>query len=421
MTLRASLMAMFFCAFVLPCHADFTLTSGVNMDVEYNDNIYLDSEDEEDDIIATFAPNLSMDWETPRLDVSLFASLSMQKYMNNTDEDRIGPGESNQASTLSALARLYREVFFLSVSDSYARVPVNEGGRGGENNRTVNLTDSNTLTINPYMQFELMKNAQLNLGYTFTNVWYEDEDADGYNSHLYSARLTSELSQRTTMTLSGSHNEYRPKNAEKVYVENEGGTYEYDQESVSLALSFQATERLLLSGRYGHTWLDYDVKGEGDTDVWLVSFNYEITSKYRVGMVYSKSVDVSVSDGTTESNNYSADLDYDDRFNLNFRLFASDSDFVEIDQEEDTYGGQISGELPFNEKIGITGLFRYTNFDRTGFEKEQYDRYSTRFSLYHDMRHGRISAGYTYNRNESDLDDGDYDNNIVFVSASLTF
>ena len=341
--------------------------------------------------------------------------------MDNTDEDRIGAGEANQAARLNALVRLYRELFFLRVSDTYSRVPIDEGGRGGENNRTVNLTDSNTLSINPYLQFQVMKDTQMQVGYTYTNVWYEEEEGNDAISHLYSTSLTKELSPRVSMTLSGSHKQYRPKDADKIIIVGSGGNYDFDQETVSLSLKYQATERLNLNGKYGHTWLDYDVKGKGDTDEWLAGANYEITSNYSVGMQYSKSVNVSVNDGTTENYNYSANLEYDDRFTINFRLFATTSYYAEVDREEDSYGGELSGERPFNEKTGINGLFRYTNYESTGEFDEQSDRYSTKLSLYYETRLGRLSTGYIYNRNESDLDDGDYDNNIVFVSASLTF
>ncbi|MDT8445225.1 MAG: hypothetical protein RQ722_13095, partial [Desulfuromonadales bacterium] len=110
----------------------------------------------------------------------------------------------------------------------------------------------------------------------------------------------------------------------------------------------------------------------------------------------------------------------------------------------DSYGGELSGDLPFNDKVGVTGLLRYTNYDdsgietlptmividnsfvviipgQSGFEAEQYDRYSANFSLYYTTRLGRVSAGYIYNRNDSDLDDENYTNNIVYVSAALRF
>jgi len=432
MALRVLFLTLIMCVFASFCYAEFEMTPGVNLSLEYDDNIYLDSDNEESDVIATVAPNISMTWETSRLDLSLFASVSFEKYMDNTDEDRVGAGESAQASRLDALARLYREVFFLRVSDSYQRVPIDEGGRGGENNRTVNLTDSNTLQINPYLQFEVMKDAQLQLGYTYTNLWYGnsnndgnndfgDDDVDDSESHLFSATLTKELSARTSTSLSGSYEEYRPKNPDDERVFGDAGTYEYDETNVSLGLSYQATERLQLQGSYGHGWLNYDVISNSDTSVWSVSADYEITSDYTVGTAYENSYVVSVDDGPSETDRFSAYLEYDERFIVNFTLFVNNSDYVEINREDDSYGGSISGELPFNDKTGITGLFRYENFDRDGFDAEEFDRYSTRFSLYYETRLGRVSTGYIYTNNDSDRSDEDYTNNIVFINASLKF
>ena len=232
-------------------YAEFTLTPGVNLRLEYNDNIYLDSDNEQDDVITTVSPNLSLTWETARLDVSLFASVSMEKYLDHTDEDRIG-ADSTQTSSLNALARLYRELFFLRVSDTYSRVPIDEGGRGGENNSTVNLTDSNNFQVNPYLQFQPMKDTQLQLGYTYENQWYGNQSSnngsgsggDDAESHLFSGRLTRELSARLSMSLNGSYKQYRPKDPDKVIVPGDGGAYDYDQKSASVGLTYQATERL---------------------------------------------------------------------------------------------------------------------------------------------------------------------------------
>jgi hypothetical protein len=52
---------------------------------------------------------------------------------------------------------------------------------------------------------------------------------------------------------------------------------------------------------------------------------------------------------------------------------------------------------------------------------EKYDRYGANLSLYYDISMGQLSAGYTYTLNESDLDDEDYTNNIVYLQASLSF
>jgi hypothetical protein len=426
MNLRKALLILLFSSLALPCNADFTLIPGVNLYMEYNDNINLDSDNEEDDVIARVSPNVTLDWQTPRLDVSLYAIITQEKYLDNTDNDRLG-AEANQASTLSALARLYRDVFFLRVTNTYSRVPIDEGGRGGEGNTNINLTDSNILRINPYLQFPLIKNTQMTLGYIYTYQWYEEEEGDDYISHTYSARLSWAFAPRMSASLNGTHEKYRPRDPDEFECtwfgcpEDQGGTYDYDKDTISLGLSYQATDRLSLSGSYGHTWLDYDVKGKGDTDIYSATADYEITSNYSIGAEYNKSVGVSVDEGATKDTRYSAYLQYNDRFMLNFTIFVRNNEYVEINREDDSYGGSLSGELPFNEKTGITGLFRYTNFERSGIEDEEYDRYGTRFSLYYDTRLGRVSTGHIYNRTEYVRGGEDYDNNIIFISASLRF
>ncbi|MGK2907448.1 MAG: TIGR03016 family PEP-CTERM system-associated outer membrane protein [Desulfuromonadales bacterium] len=443
MTWRLLFLTLSVCFCTSLVHAEFTLTPGVDMRVEYDDNIYLDSDNEEDDVITTVSPNLTLTWETARLDVSLFASIGMEKYLDHTDEDRIG-ADSTQSSSLDALARVYRELLFLRVSDSYTRVPIDEGGRGGEGNRTTNLTDSNTFEVNPYLQFELMKNTRMQLGYTYQNLWYEEEEGDDAVNHFHYANVTRELSARTTLSLSGAYDQYRPKNPDEVLRFGEGGSYDYDQKSASVGLSYQATDRLRLNGQYGHTWLEYKVRNDSDSDTWSAAADYEISSNYTTGVQYSKSYIVSVEDGPSETDYLLAYLAYDERFSLRFSLFTSSSDYVEIKQSTDSYGGELSGDLPFNDKVGVTGLLRYTNYDDSGIETsptvidtdnsfviiipgqsgldaEEYDRYSMKFALYYETRLGRVSTGYIFNKNVSDLDSEDYINNIVYVDASLKF
>lgn len=426
MTWRSLILALVICSWSSMVYAEFTLTPGVNLRLEYDDNIYLESDNEQDDVITTVSPNLSMKWDSAYLDVSMYASVSMEKYLDHTEEDRIG-ADSTQTSSLNALARLYRELLFLRVSDTYSRVPIDEGGRGGEDNRTVNLTDSNNFQVNPYLQFQLMKDTQLQMGYTYTNQWYgnqsnyDDGGGDDYESHLYSARLTKELSARLSMNLSGSFEQYRPKDPDKVVIPGDGGAYEYDRKNVGVGLTYQATERLTLNGQYGHSWLDYDVRSDSDSDTWSASADYQITSAYSAGVSYTKDYTVSVEDGPSDSDRFTVYLQYDDRFMLRGSFFIAKSDYVEIDRSDDFYGAELSGELPFNDKTGVTGLLRYTNYDQSGLYEEQYDRYSTKLAVYYATRLGRISTGYIFNKNDSDLDSEDYTNNIVFVDAALKF
>ena len=319
--------------------AEFRLTPGVELRQEYDDNIYLEADDEEDDFITTVTPSLLMAWESPRIDLSLSARINFQKYYDHTDEDRIGPGEADQGSTFNALVKVYPEVLFLRVTDSYQRVPIDEGDRGGEGNNVVNLTDSNRLAINPYLQFEPMSDLQVKLGYTYENLWYgqessdnpeEDDDnqGDDSESHIYNLTLTKALSSTVTLTLDGEHLEYRPKNPEDTYVGGEDGTYEYDRDSVRGGLSYQASKRLTLKGGYGHAWVDYEFGYDEDSAVWDVSADYEFSDTMKAGVAFSSDYTVTVEDGPSERTMYSAYVAYDKRIKLRASAFINTDEYV---------------------------------------------------------------------------------------------
>ena len=123
----------------------------------------------------------------------------------------------------------------------------------------------------------------------------------------------------------------------------------------------------------------------------------------------------------SETDNANAYIEYVDRFSLSFSIFSTTRKFTEIDREDDSYGALLSGELPFDDKNGLTGFFRYTNFDRKGIDPEKYDRYGLQIAYYYETRLGRVSSGYIHNRNDSNVSSGDYTNNIIYISASLKF
>jgi hypothetical protein len=421
MTLRVFSLALVICCYATLAYSEFTLTPGVDLSVYYDDNIFLDENNEKDDYITTVTPNFSLIWNTAPLDVTLDASVAMQKYLDHTSEDRIGAGEADQATNLNALARIYPNLLFLRVSDTYARVPIDQGGSGGVGNTNVNMTDSNILQINPYLEFSPLQATQLLLGYTYENIWYSSNKGNNSYSHIFSGKLTRNLTSKFSASLLGSFRQFRPDNPDKVFVASQSGTYDYDSTSAGIGLTYQVTDRLTFNGEYGHTWINYDVISNGDSPTWLANLVYTVATALTVDVGYSKDYVDTVDSGPTENDRVYAIMQFDNRFKVACSLYVSKDKYVEIDQKDDSYGGELSGQLPFNQKIGIAGLVRYDNFDRTGLSAEEYDRYGTRLALYYDTRLGRLSTGHVYNRNKSNQAGSDYTNNIVFVSASLTF
>ena len=191
--------------------AEFTLTKGITLHQEYNDNVDLDSEDEEDDFITTITPSLGLTWKVSDVDLSLNLSLDIKEYWKNTEDDSVNANAA-EASTLNSTFDLYRGVVFLRIADTFSRVTIDEGEEGGQGSNVTNQTDSNLLIINPYLQFTPLSDLQIKLGYSYENQWYEDEDGDDAESHIYDLVMTKSITERVVASLSGSHRLYRPKN-----------------------------------------------------------------------------------------------------------------------------------------------------------------------------------------------------------------
>ncbi len=63
------------------------------------------------------------------------------------------------------------------------------------------------------------------------------------------------------------------------------------------------------------------LRSDSDSDTWLASADYEITSVYTAGATYTKDYTVSVEDGPSDSERFTAYLQYDDRFKLRGEIF----------------------------------------------------------------------------------------------------
>lgn len=430
--------------------AEFTLTKGISLRQEYNDNVDLEAEDEQDDFITTISPRLSLSWQTKYIDLNLNANVNFKYYFDSGDTET----DAGDASTLTSVFDLYRGMFFLRISDTFSRVTIDEGRRSSEDNSRVNQTNTNRLTINPYLQFVPLSDLQVRLGYSYENLWYEEEEGDDAESHNYSLVLTKPLSARMSLSLSGSRLLYRPKNpseSRSVFGEDEG-TYEYDRDTVRFGLDYQVSDNLQISGGYGHSWLVYDVREDTDSDVWDVSADYQLSSTLKAGIAYRFDYSVSVENGPGERDNLSVYIAYDDRMQVKLSMFVASEDYVEINRQTDSYGGALVGTVPLTDRYGLDWGLHYTNYDEVSSERrfvsitvplppnsifpgdsitvlvprlidtsEKYDRYGARLALYYDISMGRLSAGYTYTLNDSDLDANDYTNNIFYLQASLTF
>ncbi len=428
--------------------AEFRVTPSLLVGEEYNDNIYLDSEDEESDFITTINPSLNFYWSTRLVDLNLDWGLRFRYYLKNSEENEDGLDQTQRAR-LNARFNLMRDVLFLEITDTYERVTIDESDEGAIGNDLVNLTDSNTLRVNPYLQLQPWRTVTTRLDYIYENVWYDDPEGTDSDTHTARLTISKELSARITVRLTGSHTLYRPDNREDDFNEFDDDTQEYDRNDATVGMTYRVTDRLTLDGHYGKAWIDYRQDDElafvpgggrdprnpdgtwerqGDTgdqelDLWGVNARYQLTEEVSFGGGYNVTTSHTVSEGMVETEGIDAFLQYSRRNRIALSAHATTSDYLTQPRKDDSWGMALDGDIPWTNRMGFDYQLAYTDFDNEDFFEgdEKYQRYGARLGIYRDMKLGRFRLGYTYNENVSDDGDNDYTNNIVYAEMRFTF
>ncbi len=383
---------------------------------EYDDNIYLENSDKEDDLITLINPALILDWQTRFVDLTLDFGLEYEKYLDHSDEDDLRP---SQTTRLDSLWSLYRDNLFLAVSDVYERVAIDEGDKGGVGNNLVNLTDSNRLTVNPYWVLQPLRTFQVRADYQYENLWYEESEGNDADTHRVSLQLTQELTPRISATLYGGQTFYRPKDT-RIIGDGANENEKYDRRDLRLNLAWQVSEQLALQGHVGKAWLDYEERSNTSSDLWGAQADYQISRAWTLGSKYKTDVEDSVQNGAHERDRLDIYLRYVKRATVALALYKTRDDYLEIERRDDAQGMNLSGELPFTNKLGLNWLLQYADYEKSE-NDEQYDRYGVRLAVYRELRLGRVSLGYTLNHNDSNISVNDYNNNIVFAELALIF
>ena len=390
--------------------AEFRATPAFSLRQEYNDNIFLER-DKEGDFVTIARPSVTALWNTQIADLSLDLGVGYEKYWDNSDEDELRP-----TARLDSTFKLYRENLFLRVTDTYERVTIDEGGRGAVDNNLINMTDSNRLEVNPYLLLQPLRTLRARFDYLYENVWYREDEGDDAETHRYSATLTQQLTPRISADLTGSFSQFRPKDASRSLLDDTGEE-EYDRTNAGVGLSWQVNDQLSLRGDVGRAWLDYDYSDDYDSTLFGGQADYQISTTFSAGAAYQEDISASVEDGARERKKTSAYLAYAGRSTVRLTVFGTRDDYLEINRRDVGMGATLDGDVPITNKKGIAWLLSYTDYEEGNYE--EYQRYGGRLEFYHQLRLGRLSLGYTYNRNDSDIPSEDYDNNIIFAQVSL--
>jgi len=422
------------CAWASHASAEFKLAPSLSIREEYNDNIELTRDNRKDDFITTIGPSLGISWKTSMLELSADYGVNFRFYLKNSDRNETDYSGAQRAKADTTIT-LLPERLFLKVSDVFERVPIDERDQVALDNYFVNMTNTNRLTVNPYLQYPLTSTIFLNAGYTYTNIWYDDPAGDDSESHSVTGGLTKQFGERLSIFGNYSHKWEMPKNTPK-----------YESRTATIGAFSQVTPKLRVSGSVGGTESDYgDIQGfkikrivrlpdgtflvlfepvrmdrKTSSVIWNVQATYALSERISLALGWSQSVQDSVYQGSTRNRTYNGSLSYDAKIPLTLSANYTEATYLLIDRKDKTLGGTISTSIPLFPSIilRLSGTYNHHTFQPDG---EKVDRYGVSAGFDYELSFTTIGVGYTYNNSNSSINENDYYNNIAFVQARFTF
>ncbi|NOZ26224.1 MAG: TIGR03016 family PEP-CTERM system-associated outer membrane protein [Nitrospirae bacterium] len=392
----------FFAALPALSEAEVSFTPSISLREEYNDNIFLTSYDEEGDFLTTVNPAIALTYSSGKEDLTLDYGVYFDFYADNSDRNDV-----RQLGRLVSTTSLYKDVFFLKVTDVYARVPIDERRPVALDNLLVNTTDSNRFAVNPYVEYPLSGTLMVRAGYTYENLWYEEEDGDRSESNSAELSVIKEMSSVMTSYLTFNYLSRRPEITEA-----------YDRQDAGLSIEYRIGPRITLNAGAGRTSFKYKMGTELDSTVWNTRADYSLTE----GLVFSAGYSVgffdSVNVGAYKRKASTGSISYSGRNTLKLSVFNNVDRYLTFDREDKARGVIIDSSIPVTSRITGVLTGRYTKYDFLP-EEENVERYSVGLSFHYELRSLAAILGYSHNLSDSVVDARDYRSNIAWLQVRL--
>jgi uncharacterized protein (PEP-CTERM system associated) len=175
--------------------SEFKLTPSLTVSEEYNDNIFLYPKKQVTDYITHIIPGIQVLYLAPFWDWDIKYSYEHRYYYKGSIT-----GDNPRDLDLTGNVRLIKEFLFFDVKDRYNRTSLSPVRDYTQVSPTVNQTDQNILTLNPYVVLHPTAHTELKPGYQYRTVWYQDPIA--IDKIVYTAYLDikHDLSERLSLT-----------------------------------------------------------------------------------------------------------------------------------------------------------------------------------------------------------------------------
>jgi hypothetical protein len=315
----------------------------------YDSNVFLNSY-KQDDFITRVSPAIAFQYSNQLLDWNLGTSLDYRYYAKNTRTE-----DFNYSLNTGGRIKVYRDYAFIIVSDTFTQTSQSNSVNYSSLSPTVNVTNLNTLRVNPRLELPITSKIKFNPQVAYTNYWYPSQNQQNRQNYAASADFSYELSRKLSPYLGYSFNRM------------DGQLQKYDQHYPYFGIRFLVDE-LTLQGSVGYSMLTVDNGGSTSHMVWNANLAYRLaTTTYTLATASDVDQSAFLNNTTVYQLRKAPQIvtSYSGSFQKEFRksiltlslYFRENTDSITSDLITRTFG--TSGSLNHTLSARLSGVFSY--------------------------------------------------------------
>lgn len=254
-----SLLSIFFTIIVPEADAaEYRIEPSITVSEEYNDNVFLTTQNRESDYITRVHPAVHFSSKAPLWDWDVAYAYDYW-YLARTSPHH----NDTHTVGLTSLTRIVNDFFFLALRDDYSRVSLDVTRNFAAQSFFVNQTDQNIGSVNPYFVLQPGARTSVKLGYLYQNIWYKDPNAIEKADHTGYAEMVHEITSRLSTTVG-----FR-------YTQDKNAIQNYRKSDASAGMTYEYIEGSSLYGTIGNSWMDFENAGQETQPFWDAGFNHK--------------------------------------------------------------------------------------------------------------------------------------------------
>lgn len=242
----------------LPVHAtaaDYEFKPFVSVSEEFTDNVYETATGRQSDFITRVRPGATYRYQSPLWTWDAAYTFEYRNYARGSSRD-----EYNHEGSLKGNISLVDNFFFLDLSDTYKRIPLDVARNAAtETTLFVNQTDQNIAKISPYLLWRLRGDNTLKTGYSFTDTRYSGvrgstQSGSGYQGgsgidkqeHRGYADLTHEVTSKLSLTTGYA------------FTRLQSDPSQYNKHDLSGGFKYEYADKSFVSAQVGNSWQKFN-------------------------------------------------------------------------------------------------------------------------------------------------------------------